>query len=214
MTRQTFSSGETPSHTKLQNVSDQTFVTVTTAQLVGMASPPTGIHAYNTDLDLDYYYNGSDWIMTGGNRLVGCSVVRTNLQNVATNSNDTYDLDTILYDTDDFCGQGIITTSTDFTGSEFTTITIPTGLDGMYSASYFVYLASTNGSTPGQIEVYWGGGGYWQASVGNQANRAHLNATFAASASDTITLKVLHQAGTTIGATCRFILTRIGPVLP
>lgn len=59
MTRQVFSSGETPSYTKLNNVSDQTVIICTSS--THPSSPIAGMRIFETDTKFTKVYDGSGW---------------------------------------------------------------------------------------------------------------------------------------------------------
>jgi hypothetical protein len=131
--------GATISTTWGNAIRDGVLQTTTTA--AGFpASPAVGTRVLNTDTTRIWIYTGSatavgsnpaGWVPNG--QITAAGRTGTTLRRLSTGqsiANTTYTQ--LLFDTEDFDSDGFIAAST---GSPAGTITIPTGLDGLYSCS-------------------------------------------------------------------------------
>ncbi len=120
-----FSDGAALAASSLDNLMAQTTIICTSG--TRPSTPSEGWHIYETDTNREYVYNGgwqrlAGMHSTGGAR-TGCKLVRNANQTITDSSATNITWDTETYDSD-----GYIAVSSD-------TITVPTGLGGLYIAS-------------------------------------------------------------------------------
>ncbi len=119
-----FSDGAALAASSLDNLMAQTTIICTSG--TRPATPSEGWHIYETDTNKEYVYNGG-WLRTqnysASGARIGCKLVRNANQTISDSSATNITWDTETYDPD-----GFIAVSSD-------TLTIPTGLGGLYIAS-------------------------------------------------------------------------------
>ncbi len=119
-----FSDGAALSASSLDNLMAQTTIICTSG--TRPAAPSEGWHIYETDTNKEYVYNGG-WVLSqnysASGARIGCKLVR--------NANQTINHSTgtnITWDTETYDPNGFIAVSSD-------TLTVPTGLGGIYMAT-------------------------------------------------------------------------------
>jgi hypothetical protein len=172
-------------------------------------SPSEGMMIYETDTDKHLVYDGSAWQWLLSSKRVGCTVRQTTAQSITSNS-----LQSQTFQTEDYDSDGFITAPSG-------TITIPTGLDGMYSIAYAQYWAS-NPNTAGYAVIKVNIGGTIRAfttsapgnSVGMPGNGTNfllgVTAVVPLSGGDSMTFQAYQNSGGSINLTSVVNVYRIG----
>jgi hypothetical protein len=183
------------------NVKDQVISTVTSA------TRPAGTEGqviYETDTDRVLMHDGAAWVRIAhgsASGRTGCRLRRAANQSITT-ATDT----TVTWDTEDQDTDGFITVSSD-------TITIPSGLDGVYAMTAYVVWAATPGATSNVRFEFAGTTGDFRTSVGasSVAFQAQTVAVpcWALSATNTVKLRVYQATGASINITAALQLFRL-----
>jgi hypothetical protein len=177
------------------------------------SSPNEGMTIYETDTDRILAYSGSAWVRVAQISATGRTGVRADRTASQTISVDT--LSTINWDAETLDTDGFITPTSG-------TITIPSGLTGIYTVSMALDLSAvpvtlandaTEGDNSAFMQVVAGGKTWWQPFVidvvGNRFGGS-MSFTAPLAAADTIVGSVFHSATASIGVTGRIEAYRVG----
>lgn len=196
------------------NAIRDTTVQITTSS-ARPTSPAEGMMIYETDTDRLLIYNGSSWVRFGQSASTGrtgCTVRNTTSTGVGNGALYAPTFNTSDYDSDSFCS------------TPSGTITVPTGLGGLYSIAFSIQFAGVSGFPIGAgIKVStnstaWGYNGGLQ-SMGNATPVTSAGVTYSGgiatimplNAGDTLTFTGSQTSGGTISATAaRADVYRIG----
>lgn len=156
-----------------------------------------GMLCYVTGTDRFYFYTGSTWIVlawSSGGR-VGCALARAASQSINNTTQTTISWDTELADSDGF----IATTAT--------TVTIPSGMGGIYAITGRVVLAS---GTTHFINLNAGSRSYDSDALSSITTNPTMSITVPLAAADTITMSVYQASGGAMNVTASLDVYRIG----
>lgn len=190
------------------SVRDQTVTpfATTSARDSAISAPVDGMICYITGEDRFYSYDGSTWVRTAWNGSTGRTQVL--LRRAANQSVSDATVTAISWDTEDSDTDGFITATS-------STLTVPSGLGGLYSVTVCLTgaanpgaagFAAINPSSATGLRFSLGGGnavGAWQASVG---------ATWVGplAAAETLTVTVYQDSGGASNYTGYLRVYRIG----
>ena len=154
-----------------------------------------------TDTDRIVCHDGTNWVRIVGftaSGRNGCTLARVATQTINTGTWTAVSFDTETSDTD-----GFIAVTSD-------TITIPTGLGGVYIMTGSVGWSGTPG-TNSAIEFYINGGTSWRFPIGagSQNTVTACTLTLALSAADTVQFRVYQDGAATRTITSNLSLYRI-----
>lgn len=158
-----------------------------------------GLVCYVTGTDRVYAYDGSTWIIIGSSSAtgrVGAQLVRTASQSIPNTTTTPIQWDTETYDTDAFIG---VTSPT---------ITIPSGLGGVYSISAVIGLTSV---TTGTVSIAVTGQTYgfdFVAGASDTFPSASIIVPLAAT--NTIQISLYQALGSAQNVTARASVHRLG----
>lgn len=174
---------------------------VTTCLSGGRPTGKEGRIITETDTDRIVCYDGSSWVRIGGyssTGRTGCTLARIASQTINTGTWTAVSFDTETSDTD-----GFIAVTSD-------TITVPTGLGGIYIMTGSVGWSGTPG-TNSAIEFYINGGTSWRFPIGagSQNTLTACTLTLALSAADTVQFRVYQDGAATRTITSNLSLYRI-----
>jgi hypothetical protein len=211
MPRIVIADGDTPDGSDLDVISRQSISTMTLAAMLGLTpAPSAGEVVFTTDMGPGgayFGYNGSDWVMFGQTRRVGCRLTRNALQAWTDGYVDmAIDWDTYSDDTD-----GFVPSLHGGSPSNTDTVTVPTGFDGLYIVNGFAYTSTPmNALIPGFIKIFQNGGGGFDAMIPASGTRGHVSSVCNLSAGDDIQL-VVAQDTIPMDVTARLQMYRLGP---
>lgn len=158
-----------------------------------------GMVAVVKDENRIYVYDGSDWQRTGywaASGRTGVTALRNAAQSISPGSATLISWDAETGDSDGF----ITPTST--------TVTIPTGLGGLYALTARVVWAST--PTAGAMQFVAGGIAYSMPTLNSAGNTHGYNLTMPLSAADTVQFAVYQNSAGAINVTGAMFVYRIG----
>lgn len=165
------------------------------------SSPNEGMVIYETDTDRVLIYDGSAWIRTGWSTSAGrtgCALRRAANQSISTGTSYT----NITWDTEDADTDGFISVSS-------TTVTIPSGLGGLYLVRFTVDAGLPTNGSAGKVRIVAGGVTHSQGYGAYDAGGG-LAITVPLAAADTITCGMAQNVGGSANATARLWVYRIG----
>lgn len=197
----TFTTNEVPTASTLNaNVRDQV-VSQTTA-----AAKPSGTEGQMiavTDTDRIEVYSGSAWVRVGHWSAAGRT--GTKLRRSATQSISSASDTAISFDIEDFDSDGFIAVTAD-------TITVPSGLDGVYAITGYVSYASSPGINSIVHIVLGGTTGDFRIPSGNSSvsyQNLAVSATVALAATNTVKLYTYQASGGAINVTAQLEMYRL-----
>lgn len=166
---------------------------------------PTGVEGRlitTTDSDRVECYDGTNWIRVGNYSSAGRTGVQLarfatqSIPNTGTQTAISWDVETT--DTDGF----IVATSD--------TITIPTGLGGLYAISAVLSWASSPGANS-SIEVYVNGTTSWRHPIGagTPMTTCSMSVVVPVAAAQTVQVRVAHSAAAAINVTGNLEMWRL-----
>lgn len=182
------------------NYSDQVVSTVLSS---GKPAGTEGQLIAVTNQDRLEVYSGTAWVRVGGWSSAG----RTGavLRRAATQSIGITSDTAISWDTEDTDTDGFITVTS-------STITIPSGLDGIYSISAAVAWASSPGANSNVRIALTGVSGDYRTCVGTSTvayQNQVVSATVALAATNTVAINCYQSTGGAINVTARLELWRL-----
>jgi hypothetical protein len=151
-----------------------------------------GLTIFETDTDRLLVYDGANWqrvAWTASGGRTGCSISRAANQSIGTGAGTAISFDTQTTDTDDFFAP----TST--------TVTIPSGLGGLYAVFFSVAWGASPGTTP---QIGLGGtfgSRYMHSPPSGISNAATISTVRQYAAGDTIQGLVYQNSGGNVNAT-------------
>lgn len=161
------------------------------ARSSAIAVPVEGMVTYLTNEDRLYVYNGSAWERIAAGTTsgrTGCTISRSG-QSVSSSLSFT----NISFNTETFDSDG-------FFAPTSTTVTVPSGLDGLYAITFAVTSGFPTGGAPaGQdeaIRIIAGGTTYSSDRVSGRFSEGTMSIVVPLSATNTITAGVQQNAGT------------------
>lgn len=170
----------------------------TAARDAAITAPAEGMLAAITGTDRLYVYSGSAWIIVGHwstSGRVGCRLRRAANQSTSTGGSTNISWDTEDEDTDGF----IAVTSA--------TITIPTGMDGLYAVSARCAAASSMGAT-NVLDITTSG--LSSSGTFNGFNIANASLITPLAAGNTIVCSVYQSSGGAVNVTASLQAYRVG----
>lgn len=159
-----------------------------------------GMLSYQSDTNQYTSYDGAAWqIVAYGAAAgrIGGTWTRAASQSISNNTLTNISLDTETFDSSSFCTP------------PSTTITIPSGLGGLYMVTATVTYATATLSA-NYVQLNISGGTRTLPSNGNATNVQTASALLALVATDTVVLQTLHNNGGAQNATARIDLYRMG----
>lgn len=205
------SAGQTATSTWANAIRDAT-IQVTTAS-ARPSSPAEGMVIYETDTDRVLVYSGSAWVRIGASTTTGRTGVKLSRaanQSISTGTNTSISWDTETSDPDGF----ITATSA--------TITVPSGLGGIYLVSAAITYAANPAAvgTFTQATAYFTVGGAVQVDAANYPYGYVYNSGGSyftgvtsikpMAAGDTVEISVIQTSGGSVNATAKLDMYLIG----
>jgi len=167
---------------------------------------PTGFEGRlvtETDTDRIVCYDGTNWVRVGNYGSAGRSGVQlARIANQSISSNAAT-FTAVSWDTETTDTDGYITATSD-------TITIPTGLGGLYAISAVIAWASTPG-TNSTIEVYVNGSTSWRHPIGaaTQMTTCAVSVIVPVAAAQTVQIRLSQGSGGAINVTGNLEMWRL-----
>lgn len=198
----TFTAGAVLTASQLNtNLRDQavTPFASTSARDSAITSPVEGMVCVVTGEDRLYIYDGAAWQRGPWYSATGrteCRVTRAATQSITVNTPTLITFDTETSDPDGFIGV------------PSTTLTVPTGLGGIYAVTAAVNWASNPGAQ-GFVAIVGPGQSYIFTAGSSASNTFAATVTIPLAATNTIQLQVNNSAGT-INVTAALYLFRLG----
>lgn len=195
-----FSDGAALGAASLDNLMSQSIIRCTAA--TRPSSPSEGWVIYETDTNRFYAYSGTSWVRQPGwgtsaaGARTGVKLRRAATQTIANVSGVEISWDTEDYDSDAFIG----VTST--------TVTIPTGLAGIYAVTAGVLWADDPTETGGAESQLHMGGRFWRYSttaLNPLATRQFVTAIDVLAEADTITYEAYQNTGGNLNVTTAWL---------
>lgn len=173
----------------------------TAARDAAITSPAEGMQCIvSGSVDRHYTYNGSAWVPTGwysaGGR-IGCSLRRAAAQAIGSGAQAT-----ITWDTEDQDTDGFIAVSA-------TTITIPTGFNGLYTIG--ARIQTSGAMSTGALYLTVAGEIYGADWSPNATYGSISSGPYPLDATNTITLAAYNGSAGSLNFTGRITCYRIGP---
>jgi hypothetical protein len=197
---QDFTAGAVLTATQMDTVMRQTvmsFATTTARDTALSGVLAEGMQAIDEANDRKSTYSGSAWVRDswyGQAGRTGCAISRAANQSISTGS-----LTAITWDTESQDTDGFITVSS-------STITVPSGLDGLYAITLRVALAA---STNGLVAISAGGVSF-EGSYTQPATAPTLTVMAGLAAAGTVTGSVYQASGGALNVTGSLSMYRIG----
>lgn len=157
------------------------------ARSSAVASPPHGMVTYLSDEDRLYVYNGSAWVRIAVGKSTartGCTISRSG-QTISSSLSFT----NILYNTETFDSDG-------FFAPTSTTVTIPSGLGGLYSITFQASGLPTGAGASEALRVIAGGVTYGTDRTTGVHTDGFVTLIIPLAAGNTITTAIQQNVGT------------------